>query len=108
MSKTNFKEKRREKTTFPEGGVFLVLPSEEVGFFAENRKNTIEKVDVTSNIDKSVRESVVISESGFQRIRLIRRQPSEDVSTPGHGQGAGPIGYKFCEAGRRRQWEGPK
>ena len=40
--------------------------------------------------------------------KLDWQQPLEDVSTPGHGQGEGPVGYKFCEAGRRRQWEGPE
>ena len=31
------------------------------------------------------------------------------MSTPGHGQGEGPVGYKFPPwRGRRRQWEGPE
>ena len=38
-----------------------------------------------------------------------REHPPGGVSTPGHGQGEGPVGYKFPPwRGRRRQWEGPE
>ena len=36
------------------------------------------------------------------------RQALADVSTPGHGQGAGPASYEFRVAGRSRLWEGPE
>ncbi len=51
------------------------------------------------------------------RTRAMRRLLAErrrcvvsgDVSTPGHGQGEGPVGYKFLpRQGRSRQWEGPE
>ena len=38
-----------------------------------------------------------------------REYPPGGVSTPGHGQGEGPVAYKFPPwRGRRRQWEGPE
>ena len=45
---------------------------------------------------------------GEQSILAEGSQPLADVSTPGHGQGAGPARYEFREAGRRRLWEGPE
>ena len=65
--------------------------------------------NITKKIDKSNSYSIVKQKNSYfysPENDAGRTAVGADVSTPGHGKGAGPARYEFHEVGRRRLWEG--